>query len=144
MIICSMSEFDLQDLQASVIGVPNDLILPENYTNKTRDLRMITTRKIVDLYRTARRNNRVYKSTYLALSDKNAYVRIAAADVIGSSGNLNSFDYLFEALEDEDTPHVRAKIVGAIDMLEAKLSKKPVEPKDNTFSKALRILSFDP
>jgi len=139
-----MSEFNLQDLQASVIGVPNDLILPENYNDKTRDLRMITTRKIVDLYRTSRRNNRVYKSTYLALSDKNPYVRIAAADVIGNSGNLNSFDYLFEALEDEDTAHVRAKIVSAIDMLEAKLSQKPIETKDNTFSKALRILSFDP
>lgn len=139
-----MSEFDLQDLQASVIGVPNDLILPEDYHSKTRDLRMITTRKIVDLYRTARKNNRVYKSTYLALSDKNPYVRIAAADVIGTSGNLNSFDHLFKALEDEDKPHVRAKIVAAIDILEGKLSNKPVEPKDNTFSKALRILSFDP
>ncbi|MHA2275659.1 MAG: HEAT repeat domain-containing protein [Candidatus Kariarchaeaceae archaeon] len=139
-----MSEFDLKDLQDSIIGVPNDLILPEEYNNKTRDNRMITTRKIVDLYSTSRKNNRVYKSTYIALSDVNPYVRIAAADVIGLSGNLNSFDHLFKALEDEDVAYVRAKIVSAIDSLEVKLSNNTQgEEKGNSFMKAMRILSYE-
>lgn len=139
-----MSEFDLRDLQESILGVPNDLILPEDHSDTIRDLRMVSTRKIVDLYSSSRKNSRVYKGTYNALSDENAYVRIAAADIIGGIGNLNSFDHLFKALEDEDMAHVRAKIVTAIDKLEAKLSNKEIKPKDNSFSEALRILSFQP
>ncbi len=139
-----MSEFNLKDLQDSVLGVPKDIILPEDYSNTERDLRMASTRKIVDLYSSSRKNSRVYKGTYSALSDVNPYVRIAAADIIGAIGNLNSFDHLFKALEDEDMTHVRAKIVTAIDMLEAKLSNKEFVQKDKSFSQAMRILSFQP
>lgn len=139
-----MSEFNLKDLQDSVLGVPKDIILPEDYSDTERDLRMASTRKIVDLYSSSRKNSRVYKGTYGALSDLNPYVRIAAADIIGAIGNLNSFDHLFKALEDEDMAHVRAKIVTAIDMLEAKLSNKAFVQKDKSFSQAMRILSFQP
>lgn len=137
-----MSEFDLKELQEAVIGVANDASIPPSQVNIGRDERLQTMRKIVDIYSICRKNNRVYKSTYLSLVDDNPYVRVAAADVIGESGTVNSFEYLFNALEDEDVPHVRQSIVNAIDKLEEKLSTET--PKENNFMKSMRILSFQP
>ena len=139
-----MSEFDLKELQDAVIGVPNDASVSPNQVNIARDERLQTMRKIVDIYSICRKNNRVYKSTYLSLVDDNPYVRVAAADMIGESGNINSFEYLFNALEDEDVPHVRQSIVNAIDKLEAKVSNSSETPKENIFLKSMRILSFQP
>jgi len=139
-----MSEFDLKELQDAVIGVPNDVTLPPSQVNIARDERLQSMRKIVDIYSICRKNNRVYKSTYLSLVDDSPYVRVAAADMIGESGNINSFEYLFNALEDEDVPHVRQSIVNAIDKLEGKLSNSTETRKESNLMKSMRILSFQP
>ncbi|MHA2090573.1 MAG: hypothetical protein ACW98K_06915 [Candidatus Kariarchaeaceae archaeon] len=45
--------FDLKDLQDSVIGISRDLIIPENYVDEVRNSRQRSIRKIVDLYHKA-------------------------------------------------------------------------------------------
>ncbi|MHA2170533.1 MAG: HEAT repeat domain-containing protein [Candidatus Kariarchaeaceae archaeon] len=139
----SQPNFDLKELQDSVIGISRDLIIPENYVDEVRNSRQRSIRKIVDLYHSSRKNNRVFKHTYSALSDPNPFVRIAAADIIGSSGNQNSFDYLFKALEDEEYINVKQRIVRAIDNLESKIDlHKHKDKKKSTLKESLRVLSY--
>ncbi|MHA2254262.1 MAG: HEAT repeat domain-containing protein [Candidatus Kariarchaeaceae archaeon] len=141
----SHSAFDLKELQESVIGVPKDLILPEEeeYVDESRDQRQKSIRKIIEMYQSSRKNNRVFKHTYTALYDTNPFVRVAAADIIGDTGNKNSFDYLFKALEDEEYVHVKQRIVTAIDCLEKRISNKErPEEVESTFSESMRILSY--
>ncbi|MDH5645590.1 MAG: HEAT repeat domain-containing protein, partial [Candidatus Heimdallarchaeota archaeon] len=94
------NDIDLLQLQNAIIGSPKDLM--SNSTEIENSFKQKSIRKIVELYTTCRANNRVYSSTYLALKDENPFVRVAAADLISKTGNANSFDYLFKALEDED------------------------------------------
>lgn len=135
--------FDLKDLQDAVVGVPKDLILPEDHNNSVRDVKQQSIRKIVDLYSTCRNNKRVYKSTYDALKDDNPFVRVAAADLISTSGTQNSFDYLFKALEDEDNMRVKQEIVRAINVLEARINNKTYDEGETkvSFMKSMKILS---
>lgn len=141
----SQNEFNLQELQKAIIGAPKDLIIPENHEDNERDNKQHTIRKIVDMYHSCRSNQRIYKSTYDALSDDNPFVRVAAADLICKSGTKTSFDYLFKALEDEENSHVKKEIAMAINKLEAKLNNEVYEieeEEDMSFIETMRILSF--
>ncbi len=140
--LLSYTKFNLQELQNSVIGIPRDLILPEDQVDEIREQRQKSIRKIVEMYKNSRKNNRVFKHTYDALNDPNPFVRTAAVDVIGISGNKNSFEYLFKALEDEEFIHVKKRIVSAIDQLESKIRNLRTNTKDATITDAMRILSF--
>ncbi|MDH5403092.1 MAG: HEAT repeat domain-containing protein [Candidatus Heimdallarchaeota archaeon] len=114
------NDIDLLQLQNAIIGSPKDLM--SNSTEIENSFKQKSIRKIVELYTTCRANNRVYSSTYLALKDENPFVRVAAADLISKTGNANSFDYLFKALEDEDNRHVKQEIAQCINRLEARLT----------------------
>lgn len=134
------SSFDLSDLQASVFSsVPQSPGAKEDQEIQ-RNLKVRSVRRIVDLYSAARKNNRVYKQTYDALNDANPFIRVAAADIIGDTGNVNSFDYLFKALEDEEKFNVRHKIVTAIDKLESRIASD-FHKAEPTLMNSMRILS---
>ena len=140
----SQNNIDLRELQEAVVGVPRDLILPENYENDERTLKQESIRRIVDMYSLCRENNRIYKSTYDALKDTNPFVRAAAADLIANSGTHNSFDYLFTALEDEDNQTVKRELALAINKLEARINKRSYPKETETeisFMKSMRLLA---
>ncbi|MHA2501380.1 MAG: HEAT repeat domain-containing protein [Candidatus Kariarchaeaceae archaeon] len=138
-----MSQYtiNLHDLQEAVVGVPQDLILPESHVDKNRDLKQESIRRIVDMYSLCRNNNRIYKSTYDALNDSNPFVRAAAADLIARSGTKNSFDYLFKALEDEENSTVKREIAKAINVLEARINRSYVKTQEVSFMKSMRLLA---
>ena len=117
-----MSEFNLQKIQNEMLGVADSLIVQENVIDKVRDVKQRSIRKIVDLYKSSRSNNKVFKSTYDALKDQDPWTRMAAVDLISQYGNSNSFEYLFKALEDEDRSNIKQKIAKSIDKLEARLN----------------------
>ena len=118
----------------------NHCLIGSNTQEMQRNLKVRSVRRIVDLYSAARKNNRVYKQTYDALHDVNPFIRVAAADIIGDTGNVNSFDYLFKALEDEEQFNVRHKIVTAIDQLESRIASD-FHKAEPTLMKSARILS---
>jgi len=139
----SQNEINLKDLQEAIVGVPKDLILPENYNNSKHNLKQESIRRIVDMYSLSRSNNRIYKSTYDALKDANPFVRAAAADIIAQAGTSNSFDYLFKALEDEGNITVKREIAKAINQLESRINDD--YPSDDnskvSFMKSMKLLS---
>jgi len=140
----SHNEIDLIDLQEAIVGVPKDLILPENQEDKDHDFKQESIRRIVDMYSLCRNNNRIYKSTYDALKDDNPYVRAAAADLIAESGTNNSFDYLFTALEDEDNINVKRELALAINKLEARINENSypnAEETEISFMQSMKLLS---
>jgi len=136
----SQYSINLHDLQEAVVGVPQDLILPENYIDSKRDVKQESIRRIVDMYSLCRNNKRIYKSTYNSLRDGNPFVRAAAADLIAQSGTKNSFDYLFKALEDEDNGIVKREIAKAINVLESRINRNYVKDQEVSFMKSMRLL----
>ncbi|MCY3412537.1 MAG: HEAT repeat domain-containing protein [Candidatus Heimdallarchaeota archaeon] len=117
-----MTSFNLEDLQNEMLGEAHNLILPENIEDRERELKQMSIRKIVSLYSTSRKGNKVFKSTYDALHDSNPWTRMAAADIICKYGNTNSFEYLFKALEDEENSKIKQKIANSITVLETRLN----------------------
>ena len=136
-------DIDLEALQTEIMGIPNNMILPEDQIDEDRENRVKTIQKIVSLYGTSRKRNCVHPTTYDALKDQNPFVRVAAADIISQVGTQNSFDYLFKALEDEEIGSIKQKIAKSIDNLEAKINNNlPKVEEDVSLTSIVRILSY--
>ncbi len=135
--------FNLDDIQNEMLGEAQNLILPEDSDDEQRELKYKSMRKIVDMYSSSRKRKMVYRATYDALKDNNPWTRIAAADIICKYGNQNSFEYLFKALEDENNPKIKQKIVTSINSLETRLNNIDMGEDYVSLIEAARILSYE-
>lgn len=138
-----VSGINLDDLQNEMLGDAQNLILPENAEDKQRALKARSMRKIVEMYSSSRKRSMVYKATYDALKDSNPWTRIAAADLIGKFGNANSFEYLFQSLEDEIDQVVKQKIALSINKLETRLNNSSYGEEYASLIEAARVLSYE-
>ncbi|RMG31789.1 MAG: hypothetical protein D6732_14380 [Methanobacteriota archaeon] len=111
--------FDLEKFQNDLFQPAQDM-LSQNGRGKTDSL---PRKKIVDLYKRCRAQNRLTATAYKALCDRNKFVKLAALDLMTTFVDERSIDYLFKALEDEEDVTIRQKIAETIDAIEAKIKK---------------------